>query len=367
MKKSKRLARQSSTNQNKGKEGPYHKSCYVESSDEDKAIESDVSIVKESDLLSDHLSDLNLDDEDYELFNLKEKIKDANIRTFNEYFRCPGSSKSENGEFQVMYTVVFNPSKCYQFLHNTSRVRFYAESNPFEYAVAVPSPKIPCTEGSSPSSRKAMTCTIASCAVYDNLHVRPHIVMSEKSVTNKLATKFPKMKLNILPPGENHLPLTSDQNNSTSCPASYLCTPNPKIPEWQKKVKIELCQLINDSHVQSVMTKNSGTSSTRSKAFFFNNGYEASNCTKYKKDVCTGALEPSLFNVHEMGDEAKKSFCCLQRPTLGEILPAMGYKNVYHKNLAGKCSPSLYFKIQSHINISIKFTGLLLLLQANID
>ena len=68
-----------------------------------------------------------------------------------------------------------------------------------------------------------------------------------------------------------------------------------------------------------------------------------------------------------MADDAKKSFFCLQRPTLGEILPAMGYKNVYHKNLAGKCSPSLYFKIQSHINISIKFTGLLLLLQANID
>ena len=68
------------------------RSCYVKSSDEDKAIESDVSIVEESDLLSDHLSDLNLDDKDYELFNLKEKIKDANIRTFNEYFCCPGSS-----------------------------------------------------------------------------------------------------------------------------------------------------------------------------------------------------------------------------------------------------------------------------------
>ena len=64
MKKSKRLALQSSTNQNEGKDGSPYRSCYVESSDEDKAIESDVSIVKESDLLSDHLSDLNLDDED---------------------------------------------------------------------------------------------------------------------------------------------------------------------------------------------------------------------------------------------------------------------------------------------------------------
>ena len=69
MKKSKRLARQSSTNQNKGKDGSPHKSCYVESSDEDERIESDVSIVEERDLLSGHLSDLNLDDKDYDLFS----------------------------------------------------------------------------------------------------------------------------------------------------------------------------------------------------------------------------------------------------------------------------------------------------------
>ena len=337
----KRLAR--CTNQYQCKEGNTQISCYYVSSDSDDKNESDISVFEEEDILSDHLSDLNLDEKEYDTLYLKEKVKDANIRVFNEYFRSPGSGKSENGEYQVMYTVVFNPSKCFQFKHNTSRVSFFAVSKPFEYAIAVPSPKIPSSDVCSPKSNTEMTSAIASCSVYDNLHVRPHIIMSESSAKKKLASKFPKMKLEILPQGKDYLPLLWNEK-LISCPASYLCTPNSNIPEWQKKVKSGLCDLINDDHIQTVMKKNSGSSSTRSKSFFFNNGYEASNCKKYKKDLTTGALEPSIFNTTEMGSHAKAAFCFLQRLTLGGIMPAMGYKDIYHKKHAGKSSHNFIFK-----------------------
>ena len=82
-----------------------------------------------------------------------------------------------------------------------------------------------------------MTSAIASCLVYDNLHVRPHIIMSESNVKQKLAAKFLETKLEILLQGKDNLPLLCKEK-LISCSASYLYTPN--------------------SNIQTVMKKNSG-------------------------------------------------------------------------------------------------------------
>ena len=73
----KRLAR--CTNQYQCKEGNTQISCYYVSSDSDDKNESDISVFEEEDILSDHLSDLNLDEKEYDTLYLKEKVKDANI------------------------------------------------------------------------------------------------------------------------------------------------------------------------------------------------------------------------------------------------------------------------------------------------